>query len=563
MQNETETTVKSEKSGPDVKYTSIFLRGWYPYFWVGLIALFIYAKTIVFNFTYCDDSIIILDNYWFLARLENIFKCFLKNVFLIGDDVFYRPLLIVSFILNAQAGGMSPFVYHLTNVLIHSCCSVLVCALLIKMGYGRLKALMLSLLFAVHPALSQAVAWIPGRNDSLLALFALPAFLFLMNYAEHGRLRDLAGHAVFLCLAFFTKETAYVIIPIGAVYLWIAGRHKAMRTGFAVLAAAWAVPLGLYTAMKHLSGIVLPALSLPVLEAFFRELLPGLLIYFGKAVFPFNLSVMPAIRDTTLIYGLLALVPLAAAVLLTPKARLKYSLFGLAWFVLFLAPTFMFTQGMQFEHRLYLPIIGLLVAAAEVDWRRACPDKRLMTIASAVIITVFSVVSFVHSDIFIGRIIFWESAVKSSPRSAIAHCFLGMQYQESGKYDLSEKHLKMAAELDPAYWAARSHLAVLFMRKGDYAKAEQELIAADRLRPGYHGIYFNRGMLYGKQGRYEEAVRQWERAIELDPDYLLAYQRLALYYQMTGDITNRSRYAALMKEKFGYDIGISTAVVKR
>src|SRR6202020_3196456 len=94
---------------------------------------------------------------------------------------------------------------------------VIVFKLFIVLEVNRVHAFILSLLFAVHPVLSQAVAWLPGRNDVLLGIFIFSFFIFSIRYSREGKLKNLLLSVFFLLLALFTKETAVM----GPVALFI------------------------------------------------------------------------------------------------------------------------------------------------------------------------------------------------------------------------------------------------------------------------------------------------------------------------------------------------------
>ena len=73
---------------------------------------------------------------------------------------------------------------------------------------------MVAALFAVHPLNTQAVAWIAGRNELLLGVFVLVAFLSYVECGRTSRPAWLALHGVATALALFSKETA-AIVPFG------------------------------------------------------------------------------------------------------------------------------------------------------------------------------------------------------------------------------------------------------------------------------------------------------------------------------------------------------------
>ena len=97
----------------------------------------------------------------YFTRLSNLFLTFGHDAFgLIGPEArghFYRPMLLVSYIVDTLVGGGRPAVYHATNVLLHLAATAALFALLRTLGARRALASLLSLTFCVHPALVPAV----------------------------------------------------------------------------------------------------------------------------------------------------------------------------------------------------------------------------------------------------------------------------------------------------------------------------------------------------------------------------------------------------------------------
>ena len=58
-------------------------------------------------------------------------------------------------------------------MILHVLCTGLFRWLLVTLGLGSLMATLIATVFAVHPALTGSIAWIPGRNDTLMTAFAL------------------------------------------------------------------------------------------------------------------------------------------------------------------------------------------------------------------------------------------------------------------------------------------------------------------------------------------------------------------------------------------------------
>ena len=133
---------------------------------VALVALAVHARTVSFDFTGLDDRDLVVGDRAFLGDPANLLRVFGRSYLHVVDPshAYWRPLVTASYILDAQWSGASPHGFHATNVLLHAVASVLLLALLRRLGLGRAVALAGALVFAVHPALVSAVAWIPGAT---------------------------------------------------------------------------------------------------------------------------------------------------------------------------------------------------------------------------------------------------------------------------------------------------------------------------------------------------------------------------------------------------------------
>ena len=177
----------------------------WPYVCIIFAAGFIlYARSLFFKLTFLDDNVWIQDYFWYLKDLRNIPAIFTNHDFI--SDVFYRPVLNITFMFNAYWGGKALFGYHLVNIFIHAINGGLVFLLLLKLDYDRAVALVMALVFTVHPGLTQAVVWIPGRTDSLLGMFILLAIILGADYTQKRRKIFLIAH-----LLFFITSSSFLI----------------------------------------------------------------------------------------------------------------------------------------------------------------------------------------------------------------------------------------------------------------------------------------------------------------------------------------------------------------
>jgi hypothetical protein len=112
-----------------------------------------------------------------------------------------RPLLKASYTLNWTLGGG----FHLLNIALHAINAALLFSIGALLFGNRKAALIAALLFALHPAATEAVTYISGRSSSLMALFYLGAMLAYLRGA-HWSISSLL-----FVLAVATRETAVTL----------------------------------------------------------------------------------------------------------------------------------------------------------------------------------------------------------------------------------------------------------------------------------------------------------------------------------------------------------------
>ena len=537
------------------------LDGLKPFFWIVGIGFLLYVPTLFFNFTYLDDNNLILDNQYFLSNLANVFQSFLTDVFLIFNHsaFYYRPLLTISLIFDYQIGGASPLIYHFSNVIFHLISSCLVFVFLTKLNYKKTLAFLFSIIFLVHPVLTQAVAWIPGRNDSLLAIFVLSTFIFFINYLREKKVSSFILSLMFFGLALFTKESAILALPIMFFYLYFF--YKKENKLFFNIFYFFIGSIGIASLWVILRSITLKdSVPLTLIEmiksVFFNS--PAIIQFIGKIFLPFNLSVLPVIQDTTFLYGIVSIILLVIIFFLTKEKRWNYILLGFGWFFAFLLPSFIRPNSALvadfIEHRLYVPIIGIFIILLETDFIKKIDLKKKSTliIIGGLILTL-SVITVVHSFNFANRLAFWNNAAQNSPHYPLAHRNLGAMEYLDGNIDNAEKEFRVALALNPNEEMAHNNLGLIYVQKGKLAEAEEEYKKELEINPYYDDVYFNLGLLYWNQKKYNEAIKNWKKTLELNPNYIEALKALTLYYYEQKN-TEKTKFYASELYKRGFQL---------
>ncbi len=274
-----------------------------------------------------------------------------------------RPFLALSYQLDARRGAATPRPYHVTSIALHVLCSLLVVALArVAGGATDTAAAVAGLLFALHPAHSEAVAWISGRADSIPALFFLATLLAYAAWRRRPRAALYVGALVLFFCALFSKQSAITMPAVLLAYELLLQGRRGRTLG------RWLAPVVPFAALT--AGYLL--LRQVLFGNFVREqtlTLGQLGQFFGRQAAYLDALLSPAVvaSPTVTPRGIVLLVlGVTAAGALAFFARRggdsrwrALVFFGPAWHVLAVGPlvvTYFSTR------HLYLPSAGLAVA---------------------------------------------------------------------------------------------------------------------------------------------------------------------------------------------------------
>uniref|UniRef100_A0A8C5FMX9 dolichyl-phosphate-mannose--protein mannosyltransferase n=1 Tax=Gadus morhua TaxID=8049 RepID=A0A8C5FMX9_GADMO len=206
------------------------------------VAVCLYLNTLDADFCY-DDSRAIKTNQdllpetpWTNVLHDDFWGTLLTHS---GSHKSYRPLCTLSFRLNHALGGLRPWGYHLVNVGLHGAVTGLFTALCGPLlrgpgGDGPPWSLLAGLLFASHPAHTEAVAGVVGRADVGAALFFL---LSVFCYARHCGLRGgvlrcwawMLGSLLCAAASMLWKEQGVTVLAVSAAYDLLLVQRLLMR----------------------------------------------------------------------------------------------------------------------------------------------------------------------------------------------------------------------------------------------------------------------------------------------------------------------------------------------
>ncbi|MDP9098577.1 MAG: tetratricopeptide repeat protein, partial [Verrucomicrobiota bacterium] len=363
----------------------------------------------------------------------------------------------------------------------------------------RWVAFLATLVWAIHPVHTAAVAYISGRADPLAAMFGFLGLYFGIGATPQIRanrwLLLIATTALFL-LSALSKETG-LIFP--ALWLAILLLRKSWKQVLPAVVAA------LFVAVSYVS-LRLPAEHFPAprLRAPAPLLVRPIIFarafaeYTGLLVFPANLHMDRDVESHPFgpseaslrgaawreLQTLLGIVLIGAAIYwLIRSRRTNPAIFAcLVLAALAYVPVcgaFSLNASIA-EHWLYLPAAFLFLAVALAISQLRVPSPALAGLVASWVV-VLGARTFVYTHDWKNQRTFLERTIAAggdSPRMLIN---LASQELHEGQLDSAKKHLDLALEKEPNQPFAVIGLAVVAIRKDDYATAREILNRAKDL----------------------------------------------------------------------------------
>jgi tetratricopeptide (TPR) repeat protein len=463
------------------------------------VALAVHVRTLAFGFTGLDDRDLVVGDRAFLADPASLLHVFGRAYLHVVDatHAYWRPLVTASYVMDALWSGVRPLGFHATNVALHAIASVLVLLLLRRLRAGRVTTLLGGLVFAVHPALASAVAWIPGRNDELVAALGLASWLAL-------RRRRTALHLGLFALALMAKETA-VALPL----VWVAERAGGSRVW-----SAWGWRVGAWAGLVALRLAVHPSAPHATLHDVAASL-PLFAASLGQLAVPVRPTALAVLEDLPLWPGVLVAALGALVTWRWSRVRRRVVAFGALVFAATLAPSLLVPGTLVLGSRLYLPMVGVLLVATELARALGAERKALLAFGGVGLVAL-GVLTVAFEGSFRDEASFAREAVAGSPRSPLAHVCLGQARQRAGDDDGALAEYRAALALGPAE-VAHNDIAVILMKRARWPEAERELRAELAANPSFAAAYYNLGIVLRREGRPRESCEAAREAVGRAP----------------------------------------------
>lgn len=499
---------------------------------IALAGLAAYSNTFSVPFLFDD-----LPSIYYNPSLLNLREALLQPPSGYGITVSGRPVLNFSLAVNYALSGTNVWSYHALNLAIHLLAGLTLFGIVRRtllrpvlrerLGRDALPlALVMALLWTLHPLQTEAVTYIIQRSESLMGLFYLLTFYCFIRSVESPRPWLWRGYTVVACLLGIATKEVMVTAPV-LVFLYdrtfVAGSFRAAwrqhRWLYLGLAATW-VPLGWLVAVTGGNRGGTSGFAAGVAPwAYWLTQFQAVAHYLKLAVWPHPLVFEYGtfwVRPVEALPYALIIVPLAVV---TVVALWRWPVGGFlgVWFFAILAPTSLVPGTIQMivEHRMYLPLAAViaLVAGGLANrfGRRSLAALLVLALAAGVLTGRRNVVY--RSDLTL-----WQDTVDKSPNSAIAQSNLGAALYSRGRLKEAEQYYDVSLRLNPNLASIHHNIGLVYAKTDRLAEAVAQYEEAFRLNPRFYPAQYQWGVTLMRMGRPQEALEHFAKTLAIMPN---------------------------------------------
>lgn len=507
----------------------------------------------------------------------------------------WHPLTWISHMVDWSIYGNYPGGHHMTNAYLHAANSVLLFLLLLYMTGYAWRSAVVALLFALHPAHVESVAWIAERKDVLCSFFW---FATLLAYAWYARRPSWKRYAwvIFACACALMSKPMAVTLPFTMLLLdfwplrrisfateegehWLASFLKLCIEKWPLFLLAILSSIVTFIAQRA-GGAVLSLQALPlwmrvcnVAISYARYLR---IMFWPDPLIPYYYYDATRITVSATVLSVILLIAITAICWRIRKNK-PYSLTGWLWFLGTLIPVIGIVQvGEQAiaERYTYISSIGLFIALVWLigDAVANSPKIRLISqVLVAALLVVYAVRVNVQVKFWYNYFTLFSHLNDIDPRGELPNLNLGilcategrlaeaqeyferaLSYNPNGRYSLSNsaayliqthdprnlplagqrlEHALQIAPDDPDILDNMAAWSALMGRPMDEETYSRKAIAVD---PDLITARLYLANALQEQNKVDEAIKEWRQVIAINPNYYIAHFRLGVIYDDQG-----------------------------
>jgi tetratricopeptide (TPR) repeat protein len=440
------------------------------------------------------------------------------------------PLSSLSFSLEHHFFGLNPFIFHLTNLLLHMLVVILIFFLAQNFGLTLTEAFLGALIFALHPSKVEAVAWISERKEVLYAVFYLAS---LLSYQRN----QFWPSFIFGLLSMLANPMALSLPFVMLLIDWFNGK----RINFKSILEKWpyffmVIGIGSTTYLIYLQMPLSHILQAPLVWVWsfafyiYKFFIPLVSVPIYVVPKPINLF------SWTYIISLLFFIAVVVGVWVA--RRNKWIIFAFGFYALsifFVLPVEGIKENNVIADKfLYLPSLGFCLLSAIGVFRlqrflltQEAVLRYLFSTAVVILMIGLMLLTFNQSVVWHDAISLWRHQARVLPHpfvlNKLASAITDLRPLTEDHYHEAADLYQQAIKLDSQYVYSYNHLAELYKDRGRLDESliwyNKALAVDGKNKEAMLGL----GRLYQQLGQPQEAINTFKRVLKMFPDDESAY----------------------------------------
>jgi protein O-mannosyl-transferase len=500
-----------------------------------------------------QNGLVGYDDKMYLNLNPYIKDCSLHGIKVIFSSFYfanYHPLTTLIYMFEYAWFGLNPLPYHMLNLVLHLINVWLVFKLAERLSGKRNTALVVSLLFALHPMHVESVAWVSETKDVLYACFYLLSLILYMRYIESAKHKQYyyAGAFILFILSLLSKSAA-VTLPVLLIAVDLYKGRKRDRRFYLEKIPFFACSI-FFGALAVVSQNAIEggntfSYSYGWIDKIFLNTY-AISFYIVKSVVSFHLSAIHFLPDNR--SGFLPWAYYASPILLAGLAWLilrktsfrKELIFGISFFLISVSVMLQISQvgnAIVAERYTYLSYIGLFYPAGQwiSDIIRKRKQSTVVIAIFSLLLLIFIVQTWTRTGVWKDEETLIADAIEKDPASYVGYQMRGENKHGNGKLQEALIDIEKSLNIDSTDYKTWEIRAMVYYDLGNMNAAMHDFNKVISLKPDFADAFINRGMVYIKLGDIKSGFSDFGKAISMNPRCADAYDKRGSAYGLIGD----------------------------
>jgi len=528
-------------------------HGFYPHIIITLLVILAYLPTFSGGFILDDNPLI--KNNAYIKEIQSLSSYLIQEDGIVDRSNmggyhtgYYRPLINLTYAIDYKLWGMNAPGFRVTNLILHLMTCFMLFQLIILIVDNREAAFWATILYCLHPVITESVAWVISRNNILVTLFSISSFyLYVICWKKRSYIAGICS-LIFFLGAIFSKEFGLMLLPIYFLYHRLLSYEKRNVLSEISSYLPFIVVLVIYFFLrKNVVGAFLTPFDTTQLWQSI-SFIPYLIIWNLKLVFvPYGLHYFYLTYPSSIFHwqAILSIgLFLFLGIALWIKRGNRILVFSGLSFLIFLLPvlniipsasTLVTLVAMRW---LYLPMAFGCFGVACLIKKVIAKSQVFTSLLMIIVIVYFGLYTYIlNKNLWQDEYTFFRQEVIGFSNDFFAGDFAEKLFK-NGDYQEAERYFKIALEKYPYQAYHFINYSALLVETGRPDSAISKLKEAKSLYMTRHeqGEWSNNmGVALLRLGKMDKALKAFQKSVVFAPDESAFWANLGGIYGMMGD----------------------------